>query len=146
MTASNTTGISSPPSSHWIQSFLDDPFCMLLGPIYSIELTDPNEPLRLGMRIEQRHCNRLGICHGGTLMAFLDNSLGYIAANMTGAKGGGPTISMHVNFLKPAKQGDWIESRVSIDQTTGSMQFVRGSIVVGTEVIAQAAGVFVRPE
>lgn len=133
------------PSIEWEELFRDDPFCVMIGPIYAIELPDPREPIRLGMRIEHRHCNRLGICHGGTLMAFLDNSLGYVAARALGTNSGGPTISVTVNFLKPAKEGDWIESRVQIEQSTRTMQFVRGNIVVGDRSIAQATGIFVRP-
>jgi len=136
---------SGAPNTDWKELFNDDPFCVMIGPIYAIELEDPNEPIRLGMRIEKRHCNKLGICHGGTLMAFIDNSLGYVAASVLGTQTGGPTISVNVQFLRPAKEGDWIESRVQIEQSTRSMQFVRGNIVVDDRAITQATGIFVRP-
>jgi uncharacterized protein (TIGR00369 family) len=134
-----------PPSPEWAALFDDDPFCVMIGPIYAITLPDPAEPIRLGMWIEHRHCNKLGICHGGTLMAFLDNSLGYVAARALGTHTGGPTISVTMNFLAPARQGDWIESRVQIERSTRRMQFVRGHIVVDGQPITQATGIFVRP-
>jgi uncharacterized protein (TIGR00369 family) len=133
------------PSADWKVWFQEDPFCEMIGPIYVIEREDPREPVRLGMRIEQRHCNSLGFSHGGTLLTFIDTALGYVAARANDASPGGPTISITVNFMKPAMEGDWIESRVEIERPTRTMHFVHGNIVLGERTIAQATGIFVRP-
>ena len=146
MTSADAAGrIEGPPSDAWQEAFLDDAFCNLVGPIYVTEHGESHEPIRLGMRIESRHCNKIGICHGGMLMAFLDNSLGYVATRYLGNVTGGPTISVTANFLRPARNGDWIESRVRIERSTRKMQFVSGGIVVGDEPIVQGSGIFVRP-
>ena len=134
-----------PPAGEWAELFPDDPFCNMIGPVYGAECENPDEPVKLGMRIERRHCNRLGICHGGVLLSFLDYSLGYVGVRLLGLERGGPTITITANFLEPAQEGDWIESSVHIDKTTQRMQFVSGSVLVGDRAVAQASAIYARP-
>ncbi|AEG47875.1 thioesterase superfamily protein [Sphingobium chlorophenolicum L-1] len=135
-----------PPSSEWTELFLDDPFCCMIGPVYGTKCANPGEPVKLGLWIERRHCSKLGICHGGVLLAFLDHSLGYVGSELLGLERGGPTISISASFLEPAHEGDWLESSVQVEKSTRRMQFIRGSAMVGDRPVAQASAVYVRPQ
>lgn len=126
----------------WTEILHEDPFSSMLGPIQGKATKDPDEPIRLGMKIEKRHCNAQGICHGGTLLAFLDTALGYVGAAASGLDLGGPTISITANFVCPAREGDWIESRVKVEKKSRSMMFVQGKVISGGETNAFASAVY----
>jgi len=96
-------------------SFMD-----LTGPLYGrIE----GESLLLGFRVEPRHCNPIGICHGGMLATFADMMLGVGCSFQAKLGRFLPTVNLTVDFLGAAALGAWIEGRVEVLRTTRNLVF-----------------------
>ena len=91
------------------------PFEAVGGPLFQTFMDlAPDEPVRLGFRVETKHCNSFGVCHGGMMSTFMDMALG--RAMIVGVKpdGPSPTITLTVDFLDAALPGHWIESRTRL--------------------------------
>ncbi|MFV0474097.1 MAG: hydroxyphenylacetyl-CoA thioesterase PaaI [Pikeienuella sp.] len=58
---------------------------------------------RLSLKVERRHAQALGICHGGVIFTLADSAFAY-ACNSHGA----PAVSQHatISYLAPARIGD----------------------------------------
>jgi uncharacterized protein (TIGR00369 family) len=113
------------------------PFLEHVGPIH---VQQEGEALTLGLRAEERHANHRGTVQGGLLSTFADFALGRaIEADADDGKDRA-TVSLTVDFLKPAKPGDWIESRTKVDRVGGTLAFADCSLTVeGREVVRSRA-------
>ncbi len=95
------------------------PFEAMTGPLFRTDRDlGPDEPLRIGFKVETRHCNDGGVCHGGMIATFVDMAMGLSMRRSLGADGGSPTMTLTVDFLSAAAEGDWIESRSRVVHTT----------------------------
>jgi acyl-coenzyme A thioesterase 13 len=56
------------------------------------------------------------------------------------------TVSLTVDFLKPARPGDWIESSTRVDRVGGTLAFADCSLVVEDREIVRARAVWVVAE
>ena len=86
----------------------------LVGPFYSRREGDR---ISLGLRIEPRHCNSRGTCHGGLLATLADMALGYacaIAGNADGGKRNFVTVDLSLQYLASTHPGDWVQSEVTV--------------------------------
>lgn len=101
-----------PPERDW--RLIDDgPFERLTGSMYwTRDRLVEHEPIRLGFRVLEKHCNPNGACHGGMMATFLDMVLGMAVETATGA--GGPTMTLSIDYLAAALPGQWIESRTRL--------------------------------
>jgi acyl-coenzyme A thioesterase 13 len=116
------------------------PFLELIGPIH---IKDSGDSLVLGLQTEDRHANHRGTVQGGLLSTFADFALGRaIEADAEDGKDRA-TVSLTVDFLKPAKPGDWIESRTKVDRVGGTLSFADCSLCVGDREIVRARAVWV---
>ena len=127
---------------------LDDcgPYTTLVGPLFMVTKgLDADEPARFGFRIEERHCNRRLVCHGGMLATFLDVSLarGLLAA--VGFFGATPTISMTLEYLAPARLGDWVESRVRVLRIGQQLCFMEALALVSGQPVLRGSGLHKHP-
>ena len=116
------------------------PFLEYIGPI---QVREGANELTLGLRAEERHVNHRGTVQGGVLSTFADFALGRaIEADAQDDKERA-TVSLTVDFLKPGKPGDWIESRTRVDRVGGTLAFADCSLMVeGREIVrARAVGV-----
>ncbi len=113
------------------------PFLEHIGPIH---VHEDGDELRLGLRAEERHANHRGTVQGGVLSTFADFALGRaIDADAEDDKDRA-TVSLTVDFLKPANPGDWIESRAKVDRVGGTLAFADCSLTVeGREVVRSRA-------
>ena len=121
------SGQAVPPG--WTAQILTDPFEALAGPLYQRPHERNGEPARdLAFRVAQQHTNARGVAHGGMVMTFFDASLGCAAAD---AWGHHPiaTVTMTVDFVGPARLGDWVVARTSITRHTRSLIFVTGELL-----------------
>ena len=84
-----------------------------------------------GLRAEERHTNHRGTIQGGLLSTFADFALG--RAIEAGAEDGKDraTVSLTVDFLRPAQPGDWIESRTRVERVGGTLSFADVSLIGG---------------
>jgi uncharacterized protein (TIGR00369 family) len=117
-------------------------FGRAMGPWY--EKTE-GQCFTLGFRAEERHINRLGIIHGGMMMAFADIVLSEAGRRIT--RKPSVTMRMAVDFVSPAKLGDWIEGTGELSRSTRNLVFVRARIWRGKHTLMTASGVFnfIRP-
>jgi len=116
------------------------PFLEHIGPI---QVREEGDELVLGLRAEERHANHRGTIQGGLLSTFADFALGRaIDADADDYKDRA-TVSLTVDFLKPATVGDWIESRTRVDRVGGTLAFADCSLTVEDREIVRSRAVWV---
>ncbi len=116
------------------------PFVEWVGPVHVREGADG---LVLGIDTEQRHANHRGTVQGGMLTTFADFALGRAIEADAGDGKDRATVSLTIDFLKPAQPGDWIEARSQVDRVGGTLSFADCTLTVGERVIARARAVWV---
>ena len=116
------------------------PFLEHIGPVH---VRSAGEDLVFGLRAQERHTNHRGTIQGGLLSTFADFVLGRaIEADAADGKDRA-TVSLTVDFLKPARPGDWIESRTRVDRVGGTLAFADCSLTVEGREIVRARAVWV---
>lgn len=109
------------------------------GPVYA---KLDGEHLLLGLRVEDRHCNSMGLCHGGMLLTLADLvfTIGVnVQANLSRFL---PTVSVTCDFIGAAPKGAWVQARVDVLRTTRNLGFAQGMLALadGTPV-ARISGI-----
>jgi uncharacterized protein (TIGR00369 family) len=116
------------------------PFLEHIGPVH---VRSAGEDLVFGLRAQERHTNHRGTIQGGLLSTFADFVLGRaIEADAADGKDRA-TVSLTVDFLKPARPGDWIESRTRVDRVGGTLSFADCTLTAGGREIVRARAVWV---
>lgn len=116
------------------------PFLEHIGPIL---VREDAGGIVLGLLTDDRHANHRGTVQGGLLSTFADFALGRsIEADADDGKDRA-TVSLTVDFLGPAKPGDWIESRTKVDRVGGTLAFADCSLTVADREIVRARAVWV---
>lgn len=113
------------------------PFTSRNGPVYEKPAA---EGAHHGLRVAERHCNAVGIVHGGMLMSFADGLLAHAVGRATRTRA--LTIRLNADFLAIARPGDWLEGRARVTRATRSVAFVEGDIRVGDRPVMKVTGVF----
>jgi uncharacterized protein (TIGR00369 family) len=111
------------------------------GPLY---LRTADGRAQLGFRVERRHTNPAGICHGGMMASFCDMLLPVCAHHQVDAvaKRFLPTISLQIDFLAPTPLGAWVQGEAEVLRTTASLVFVQGLVHADGTPVARASGLF----
>lgn len=117
------------------------PFLENAGPLLMAEVD--GEPV-FGLLAEERHANRGGAVMGGMLATFADYALGRAIEADADDDHRRATVSLTVDYLAPAKPGDWIESRASVDRVGGALAFADCSLTVEGKEVVRARAVFAR--
>ncbi len=101
------------------------------------------DALVFGFRVQARHCNPMGICHGGWLATMADMIM------PLGARAAAQlddnfllTVSMSLDFMGPASLGAWVEGRAQLLSRTKRMVFAQGMLTVDDKTILRCSGVF----
>ena len=131
-----------PAGFHRVQRARHNPFNEMVGPFY--ERRD-GKAVSLGLRIEERHTNSRGICHGGLLATMADLALGY--ACLSAGKGAGApssfvTVHLSLDYAGSAKTGDWVESEVEVQKTGSRIAFANCFLVANGVRIVRASAIF----
>jgi uncharacterized protein (TIGR00369 family) len=116
------------------------PFLEHVGPIH---VREDGEKLVLGLRAEGRHANHHGTVQGGLLSTFADFALGRAIEADAEDERERATVSLTVDYLKPSRVGDWIESRARVDRVGGTLAFADCSLTVEGREIVRARAVWV---
>jgi uncharacterized protein (TIGR00369 family) len=116
------------------------PFLEYIGPIH---VREGGDDLVLGIRAEDRHANHRGTVQGGMLSTFADFALGRAIDADADDDKDRATVSLTVDFLKPANPGDWIESRTKVDRVGGTLAFADCSLTVDEREIVRSRAVWV---
>ena len=111
------------------------------GPLY---LRQVDGLVELGFRVQPRHANPMGICHGGMMATFCDMLLPMITRILVANLGNHflPTISLHVDYLAPSPVGAWVHGSAQALHVTGSMAFAQGLVHADERLVARTNGVF----
>src|SRR5450759_2864153 len=126
MQVSDTTA-SIPPGFHPIPLNSVDDFVGINGPFYVYQHGDT---LQVGFRVEKRHTNPLGICHGGMMATFCDMVLPITVVHKTNEVGKRflPTISLQIDYIAAAPLGAWVQGEADILRLTRSLAFVQALV------------------
>lgn len=118
------------------------PFNALVGPLY--ERRD-ERGVSIGLRVDEKHTNSRGICHGGLLATLADLALGYALAGQGHPLSGSFfTVQLSIDYASPAKAGDWIESEVEVQHAGARLAFANCYLVAEGRRIARASAIFAR--
>lgn len=110
------------------------------GPLY---VRAEGGDVRLGFRVEARHTNPVGICHGGMMASFCDMLLPVVVLRTRRDLGLRflPTVSLQVDYLAPAPEGSWVEGRAELLRATRSLLFMQGTVNADGEPAARVSGI-----
>jgi acyl-coenzyme A thioesterase 13 len=121
--------------------FRSSPFLDLVGPFY---FRDEGGKLVIGLRITPKHANARGFAHGGLLLTLVDIALGYSTAHSETPPLSLTTAHLSSDFAGSAKIGDWVEAHVDIQRVGSRLVFANSYVLVASERIVRASGVFAR--
>ena len=114
-------------------------------------LTDAWEPLYsrkadraviLGLRAGHAHTNSRGFVHGGLIGALADNAMGLSCAQASGHGGGFVTVSLNVDFLGSAFEGQWLEFDTVFVKPGRTLAFAQAFVTSDGQLCARASAVF----
>jgi uncharacterized protein (TIGR00369 family) len=88
----------------------------------------------------KRHCNSIGLIHGGMLSAFLDGVLAGAAGRGSGQMG--VTVHLSIDFLDMGRAGEWVIGEGTLTRATSDLAFVEGRAFTSRRTLARATGVF----
>ncbi|MEO8716883.1 MAG: PaaI family thioesterase [Burkholderiales bacterium] len=118
------------------------PFNELVGPLHEKRAAGA---FSIGLRVEQKHCNSRGICHGGVLATLADLALGYALMARIGARGNFVTAHLDLDFAGTAELDDWIQSEVEVQRVGSRLAFATGYLRVGESRVVRMSGIFAMP-
>ncbi len=116
------------------------PFLQHIGPV---QMREDDGGRVFGLRAEDRHTNHRGTIQGGLLSTFADFVLGRAIGAGADDDKDRATVSLTVDFLRPASPGDWIEGRARVERIGGTLSFADVSLTVEGREIVRARAVFV---
>ncbi len=116
------------------------------GPLYirSVAQPDGSKVRHLGFRVEQRHTNPMGNCHGGMLATFADMMLPMLAHRQAPELRNQflPTVSLQIDYLAPSPLGAWVQGEAQVLRTTRNLAFVQGLITADGVPALRVSGSF----
>jgi uncharacterized protein (TIGR00369 family) len=116
-------------------------FIAVNGPLYARR----NEAgFQLGFRVEERHCNPMGICHGGMMATFCDMLLPVSAHVLSKevAERFLPTINLQIDYLAASPLGAWVQGEAQLLRATRSLVFMQGLVQADGVNVARVSGIF----
>ena len=131
------SGETVPPPPDGFQPSARGPYTTHNGPMFH---RVGGERVEHAFFVLRRHCNSLGIVHGGMLSTFMDG----ILANAVGRETGGASVTVHLSldFLSMARAGDWVYGDGVVTRKSKDLVFVEGRIHTGTRDVMRATGIF----
>ena len=121
-------------------------FVALNGPLYirSVAQPDGSKQRHLGFRVEQRHANPMGNCHGGMLATFADMMLPMLAHRQSPELRNQflPTVSLQIDYLAPSPLGAWVQGEAQVLSITRNLAFVQGLVTADDVPALRVSGIF----
>jgi len=131
----DAAGAEPPPGYHLLDK--RSPFGILVGPVFQ---RDDEDGSLFGFRVQPKHHNLGGVAHGGMLATFADIVLGQFPAREYGRIT--VTIRLVMDYLAPAKSGDWVVGRPHVTRTTRNLIFAETTLIAGPRSLLTASAVF----
>lgn len=116
----------------------DGAFISLAGPLY-FRIRD-RKP-QFCFRVQPKHDNTRGRPHGGMLMTFMDEALGW-ATHIARPDDAFFTVGFECKFIGASEIGDLIVAETEVVSQTKSLMFMRTDCKVGDRIIASATGIW----
>ena len=116
-------------------------FIAVNGPLYARR---DAAGFQLGFRVEARHCNPMGICHGGMMATFCDMLLP-ISAHVLSEDIGRrflPTINLQIDYLAASPLGAWVQGEAQLLRATRALVFMQGLVTADGTNVARVSGIF----
>lgn len=121
-------------------------FVALNGPLYvrSVAQPDGSKLRHLGFRVEKRHTNPMGNCHGGMLATFADMLLPMLAHRQSPELRNQflPTVSLQIDYLAPSPLGAWVQGDAQVLRVTRNLAFVQGLVTADDVPALRVSGIF----
>ena len=115
-----------------------NPYIDACGPLYGRR---DGDALCLGLRVERRHCNPAGSCHGGMLTTLADMLLVLGAGAQTGLSRYMVTVNRSCDFIAPAMEGAWVEGRLQVLRSTRNLVFCQGNLQADGALVLRLSGI-----
>jgi acyl-coenzyme A thioesterase 13 len=115
------------------------PFFDMIGPVYT---TTGERGILLGLRARTEHCNARGFVHAAVLAALLDVVCGRNCAERVPSKPHLLTVSLTVDYVATAQDGDWLEASAEVTRAGRRLAFADGRVEVAGKPVAKASAVF----
>ena len=114
------------------------------GPLYGrLSREGERERVHIGFRVEARHANPMGVCHGGMLATMADMMAAICVPYQTELpRHFLPTISLQMDFLAPARVGVWVQAQTDVLRTTRNLIFVQGLITADEELALRVSSIY----
>jgi uncharacterized protein (TIGR00369 family) len=87
-----------------------------------------------------RHCNAMGIVHGGMLTTFLDGLLA--RAVFEAVKTQSVTLHLSVDFLSAARRGQWVFGEAAVTRAAKEITFAEARIHADGRDVLRGSGIF----
>jgi acyl-coenzyme A thioesterase PaaI-like protein len=113
-------------------------FITLIGPFY--QRIVEGRP-QFCFRVQPKHDNTQGRPHGGMIMSFLDEALGW-STHIARPKDKFFTVGFDCQFIGGSVVGDLVVAQTEVVSSTRSLMFMRGDCTVGGRVIASGSGIW----
>lgn len=115
-----------------------NPFLQANGPLFG---RLDGERFVIGLRIERRHCNPAGNCHGGMLLTLADMTLIVCSNVQAGINRYLTTVNLSMDFIRGAPMGAWLEGRTEVLRVARTMVFSQAILSIDGEPAARASGI-----
>ena len=90
----------------------------------------------MGFRVQPRHLNKMGVCHGGIMATFAD-ALGTAVKRGIALRVETPTITLTVDYVAPVRAGAWVEATPQLVARTRRMLNLQSLITADGETVAR---------
>lgn len=87
-----------------------------------------------------RHCNAMGIVHGGMLATFLDGLLARAVYGSVGAQS--VTLHLSMDVLAAARRGQWVFGEAEVTRSAKEITFAQARIHADGRDVLRGSGVF----
>jgi uncharacterized protein (TIGR00369 family) len=128
-----------PPPAGFAVSKRSSNLLDLLGPLYE---SGTGPEYRVGLRVDERHINNKGFCHGAVLAMIADVFLGRLIAVSQQPVPGFVTVNLGLTYLTPARQGDWLEAAGHVDKVGKNLAHSSGTVSANGIPVLRATGTF----
>lgn len=132
------TGDDRPPfAGEWTNEELGNTGQWSLGPVW-LNRTGGGYCLK----VEARHCNALGVMHGGAMATFADAQMiadsthDYDIARHT------PTITLSIDYLAPAPMGAWLLLTGRVLRKTRTLIFTEAAVMTDGALVARSNAIY----
>lgn len=111
----------------------------LIGPLYE---KGEGADYRIGLRIDERHLNTRGTCHGAMFSALADVYLGRLIAITQNPRIPLVTAHLSLDYISSPQVGAWLEAEGQVDRIGRTLAHSSGRILADGKLALRCAGVF----